>query len=43
MTTLLKLVILPFIILVLAGAIAHALVQSFLDDLGGPDEGAGYA
>lgn len=42
MTTILKLVILPFIILVLAGAVAHALVQVFLDDLGGPGDGTGY-
>jgi len=42
MTTLIKLVLLPFIILLLAGAIAHALVQVFLDDLGGPGDGTGY-
>lgn len=42
MTTILKLVLLPFIILAVAGAVAHALVHVFLDDLGGPGDGTGY-
>lgn len=43
MTTFLKLILLPFILFVLSVWVTHHMVETFLDDLGGPDEGGGYA
>ncbi len=43
MATFLKLILLPIILVALAGWVAHHLVQLFLDDLGGPGDGGGYA
>ena len=41
-STLLKLILFPIILIVLAGWVAHCIVQNFLDDIGGPGDGAGY-
>ncbi len=43
MATFLKLILLPIILVVLSGWVAHHLGETFLDDLGGPGEGGGYA
>jgi hypothetical protein len=40
--TLLEFILLPIILIVLAGWVAHWIVESFLDDLGGPGDGPGY-
>jgi len=40
--TLLKFILLPIILVGLAGWVAHGIVKAFLDDLGGPGDGTGY-